>query len=94
MNIKKHLLVSIRIFKSTIFFHNNIRADNMLVIGYVAFRCILCRCCACLSKLSHLQNRIQDKYNQYQYKGENQQFFYWPILELYNNWHIIPCIDS
>ena len=36
-------------------------------------------------------NIIQDKYNQDQYKGENQNFIYCPILGYYNNWQIIYC---
>ena len=39
-------------------------------------------------------NRSHDKYNQDQYKGANQNFFYWPIIGYYNNWNIIHCIDG
>ena len=39
-------------------------------------------------------NRIQDRYNQYQCKGENQNCVYWPILGSYKNWKIIHCIES
>ena len=39
-------------------------------------------------------DRIQDKYNQDIYKGENQNCSYWPIIGSYKNWQIIHCIDS
>ena len=39
-------------------------------------------------------NRSQDNYNKYQYKYENKECVYWPILVSYNNWKTIHCIDS
>ena len=38
--------------------------------------------------------RSQAKSNQNLYKGENQNFFYWNIIESYNNQLIINCIES
>ena len=61
----------------------------MLGIGYVAVRRIPCICFAFLNKIYSPWNRIQDKYNQYQYTGENQQCVYCPILGSYHNWQII-----
>ena len=66
-NIKKHGLI----------FHYNIISYLLLVIGYDAVRRIICSCSECLRKLSSPWNRIKDKYNQDQYKGENQNFVYW-----------------
>ena len=82
-NIKKHGLI----------FHYNIIADPLLGIGYISVRCIICSCSEFLRKLSSPCNRSQDNYNQEQYKGENQNCFYWPILGSYNNWQIIHCIE-
>ena len=39
-------------------------------------------------------NKSPDKYNKDQYKRENQNCIYWPIIGFYNNWQIIHCIDS
>ena len=83
-NIKKHGLI----------FCYNIRADNLLGIGYVYVRLIHFSCYACLSKMYSPWNISQDKYNQDQYKSENQNCVYWPILGSYNNWKIVHCIDS
>ena len=47
-----------------------------------------------LKKLASPWNRSQDKYNQDQYKGDNQNWVYWPILGSYKNWQIIYCIES
>ena len=63
-------------------------------IGYVALIQKPCRCSSCLRTLDYPWNRSQDKYNQDQYKGENQNCIYWPILGSYNNWKIIHCIES
>ena len=52
----------------------------MLGIGYVAVIQILYRYCECLRKLPSSLNIIKDKYNQYWYKYENQQWVYWLIL--------------
>ena len=60
----------------------------MLVIVYVTVRRITCICSACLSKLAPPWNKIQDNYNNVQYKGENQQCVYWFILGSYRNWQI------
>ena len=66
----------------------------MFGIAYVSVRLILYRGSACLRKLYSPWNRIQYKYNQVRYKGENQNRIYWHILGSYNNGHIINCIDS
>ena len=63
-------------------------------IGYVYFIQVTCICSSCLRKLASPWNRSQDKYNQYQYKGENQNCIYCPILGSYKFWQIIHCIDS
>ena len=52
-------------------FHYNISTHNILVDNYFSVRRILNRCYTCLIKLAYPWNIIQDKYNQYQYKGEN-----------------------
>ena len=66
----------------------------MLGIGYVNFKQIPFIYSSCLRKLASPCNIIQYKYNKYQYKGENQNCVYWPILGSYNNWQIIHCIES
>ena len=83
-NIKKHGLI----------FHYSIRADPFLGVGYVAVRQITCSCSVCLSKLYFSWNRSQYKYNQDQYRGENQNCVYWPIIGSYNNWQIIHFVCS
>ena len=45
-------------------------------------------------KLASPWNIIQDKYNQDQYRGENQNCVYWPIIGSYNNWQIIHFVCS
>ena len=65
----------------------------MLDIGNVAVIQLPCSCYEFLRKLYSQYNIIQDKYNQDQYKGENWQYVFWPILGIYNNWKIIYCID-
>ena len=80
--------------KRGLLFHYNKRADILLAIGYVDCRSISCRCSSYVRKLASPWNRSQDKYNQYQYKGENQNCIYLNILGSYNNWQIIHCIDS
>ena len=69
-NIKKHGSI----------FHYDIISDPFLSISYVSVRMIPCSCLECLRKLYFPWNISQDKYNQEQYKGENQNYFHWPIL--------------
>ena len=83
-NIKNHGLL----------FYYNIREDPLLGIDYVAYIWILCVCYECLRKLPSPWNISRAKYNKDQYKGENQNFVYWPILGPYKNWKIMHCIDS
>ena len=47
-----------------------------------------------LKKLAYPWNRSQDKYNKYQYKGDNQNCVYWPILGSYKSLQIFNCIES
>ena len=60
----------------------------MMLDGYCA------RGYACSRKLNSPCKGRKDRYNQVQYKGENQQCVDWPILGSYNHWNIINCINS
>ena len=64
----------------------------MFGVVYVAIRWIPYIFSTCLRKLASPQNRRKYKYNKYRYKGEDQKFFYRPILGSYENWQIINCI--
>ena len=72
---KKYVGFKNSILKYGFLFRSNIRANTMLVIGYVGVIWIPCICSVCLRKLYSPWNMRQYKYNQNQYKGENQQFF-------------------
>ena len=67
---------------------------SYLSIGYVPVRRISCSCYACLRKLASPWNIRKYKYNQYWYKGENQQCSYCPVIGPYNNCRIVHCIDN
>ena len=94
MNIKKKIVSRKRLRSMVCFFTIYIRADPLLGVGYVAVRQITCSCSVCLSKLYFSWNRSQYKYNQDQYRGENQNCVYWPIIGSYNNWQIIHFVCS
>ena len=63
-------------------------------IGYIAVRRIPFRCSECLRKIASPWSRSKYKYNQYQYKGDNQNCVYWTILWSFKKWKIIHCIPS
>ena len=72
--------------KHGLLFHYIIIADTLLSIGCVDVVIIPCSYSERLSKLYSPWNRNKDNYNQGQYKGSKQKFFYFPILGSYNNW--------
>ena len=86
MNIKK-LAIGFKkaIKKHGLPFHYNIKSYTFGGIGYISVRSITCICSGCLRKLASPWNRSQDKHNQDQYKDENKNCVYWPIMGSYNN---------
>ena len=64
----------------SLLFHCNIIDYPLFAIDIVAVRWIPCSCPKCLRKISSLWNRIQDKYNQDQYKDDIQDCVHWSIL--------------
>ena len=91
---KKAVVLKNNIKKYGLLFLYNIRADTLLGIGYVDSRWVPYLYSKWLSKRDSPCNISQVNYNKYQYKVENQNCIYWPILGSYNNWQIIHCMSS